>query len=88
MFALCQDEKVIRNHARYEALDTKKDGVRFTSRTLAKLSSEHGELKKNYQALQTDVVSEIMKVTGEAARQHSTGRGGTSVKCLIILYSV
>ena len=55
---------MLRNNKYYETLDTKKDGVRFTSRVLSKLNAEHMELKKSYQKLQNDVVSEIMKVAG------------------------
>ena len=60
-----QDEKALRGNKNYETLDTKKDGVRFTSRSLSKLNAEHTELKKSYQQLQNNVVSEIMKVAGK-----------------------
>ena len=55
---------MLRNNKNYETLDTKKDGVRFTSRGLSKLNAEHLELKKSYQILQNDVVSKIMEVAG------------------------
>ncbi|XP_067950413.1 DNA mismatch repair protein Msh2-like [Watersipora subatra] len=59
-----KDEKVLRNNKNFETIDTKKDGVRFRSQPLSKLNAKHVDLKKSYQDLQNDVVTEIMKVAG------------------------
>lgn len=65
LFCFCQDEKLLRSNRKFETLDTKKDGVRFTTQQLSSLNAEHVELRKQYQQLQASVVAEIMKVAGE-----------------------
>ena len=69
----------MRGNKNYETLDTKKDGVRFTSRSLSKLNAEHTELKKSYQQLQNNVVSEIMKVAGKYNRVRTKIQGISTV---------
>ncbi|KAF6017211.1 MSH2 [Bugula neritina] len=81
-----KDEKLIRNNKNFQILDTKKDGVRFTNRKLSKLSPEHLELKRSYQKLQVDVVTEVIKVAGGYAE--SLYRIGDLVSQLDVVISL
>ena len=57
-----KDEKGLRNHNSLQILQTKKDGVSFTSSALKSLSSEFKTTQKNYQEVQSGIVQEVLKV--------------------------
>jgi len=57
-----KDEKLIRNNPRYNALETRKDGVRFTTMQLKVLSRKFSELSREYEEVQRAIVAKCMEV--------------------------
>ena len=62
-----KDEKGLRNNKSLQILQTKKDGVSFTSSDLKTLSADFKNTQKNYEEVQSGIVGEVLKVaTGYA----------------------
>ncbi|KAL6951024.1 hypothetical protein ACO0QE_000316 [Hanseniaspora vineae] len=57
------DAKAIRNNRKYMELSTVKAGIFFTTKELKQLAQEVGNIQKDYDRLQADLVREIVKVT-------------------------
>lgn len=58
----CKDEKVLRSKKHYTTIDTKKDGVRFVTDKLAKLSQSYKECQNKYEEQQSTLVTEIILI--------------------------
>ena len=59
-----QEEKKLRGKKDYTTLDTKKDGVRFTSSALRELNDQFQALKQAYESVQQKLAEEVIKVAG------------------------
>nr|WCZ58318.1 DNA mismatch repair protein MSH2 [Paratrimastix eleionoma] len=59
-----KDEKMIRKNPNYIALETRKDGVRFTNTKLRNASSRYMELCRNYDAKQKDLENRALDIVG------------------------
>ena len=57
-----KDEKGLRSDKNFQILQTKKDGVTFTSHKLKEYSDTHKTLKKSYDEKQYDLSQEVIKV--------------------------
>lgn len=57
-----KDEKKLRGKKKYTSLETRKDGVRFTSMKMKKLSGEHAGLKEQYEEIQAEIVEKAMEI--------------------------
>lgn len=57
-----KDERNIRDDADKIVLDTRKDGVLFTTSKLKRMSAEHAELTLQYQQTQTALVEKVVEV--------------------------
>ena len=57
-----KEEKGLRQNKSLEVLQTKKDGVIFTSSILKSLSIEFRSTQKNYEEVQSSIVNEVLKV--------------------------
>ena len=57
-----KDEKGIRQNKSFEILQTKKDGVMFTSASLKSMSNEFRSIQNNYEEVQSSIVNEVLKV--------------------------
>lgn len=57
-----KDEKGLRNNKSLMILQTKKDGVSFTSSNLKGLSADFRITQKNYEEVQSGIVGEVLKV--------------------------
>lgn len=57
-----KDEKLIRGKSAYIIVDTRKDGVRFVTRELKKLSAEYSEVAKEYSGMEEDLRSKTISV--------------------------
>ena len=57
-----KDEKGVRNSRNFEILQTKKEGVLFTTSNLRSLSDNYNAIRKNYDEVQSSIVDEILKV--------------------------
>lgn len=59
-----KDERVLRKKtATYINLETRKDGVRFTSKRMKSLSQEHASLKQQYEEVQAAIVEKALEIT-------------------------
>ena len=58
-----KEETKIRGRSEYISLETRKDGVRFTSRAMMKLSSQLKEINQQYNEIQHQVVDKIIELT-------------------------
>lgn len=57
-----KDEKVLRGNSKFTTLDTRKDGVRFTSIKMKKFSRESAEFKQQYEEVQKEIVGKCLEV--------------------------
>lgn len=57
-----KDEKLIRGKSSYIIVDTRKDGVRFVTRELKKLSAEYCDVAKEYSGMEEDLRSKTIAV--------------------------
>lgn len=57
-----KDEKVLRGNSKFMTLDTRKDGVRFTTIKMKKYSKESAELKQQYEEVQKEIVGKCLEV--------------------------
>lgn len=58
-----KDERLIRGkQGTYQVVDTRKDGVRFVTRTLKRLSAEYDEAAKEYSSKESDLRSKTLEV--------------------------
>ncbi len=58
-----KDEKNLRSAKGYVTLETRKDGVRFTSPEMKRLSRDHADVNEEYLATQAVIVSKALEVT-------------------------
>ena len=56
------DEKKLRGKSKYTTLDTRKDGVRFTTIKMKKFSREKTALQQNYGEIQKEIVSKAVEI--------------------------
>ena len=61
---LLQHERDLRGQKRFTILETRNDGVKFTTSTLQGISEEHRSLKDQYSSAQASVAEEVMKIAG------------------------
>lgn len=57
-----QVEKCLRGQTRFIVLETRNDGVRFTTSSLRNLSEEHLSLRNQYQASQATLAGEVLNI--------------------------
>lgn len=59
-----KDDKGLRKkNSLFTVLETKKDGVRFTSPKMKQLSSQHKDIKTQYETAQQEIVSKALEIT-------------------------
>lgn len=58
-----KESSVLRGNKHYMELQTKKDGVYFTTSDMKKTSSEHSELNRQYSKIQQKLVTEVLDIT-------------------------
>ena len=59
-----QSEKSLRHQPSLTILETRNDGVRFTSSLLRSLSQEHLSLKDHYNTAQSNITEEVLSIAG------------------------
>ena len=59
-----QEEKALRNNKKFQTIETRKDGVRFTNPTLREMNNEYQALKSTYNTVQTQLANEVIKIAG------------------------
>jgi DNA mismatch repair protein MSH2 len=57
-----KDEKMIRGKGAYQVIDTRKDGVRFVTRTLKKLSASYDQAAKEYSSKEGELRTKTLEV--------------------------
>jgi DNA mismatch repair protein MSH2 len=57
-----KDERLIRDKPQYIVVDTRKDGVRFVTRGLKKLSTEYADVAKDYSIVETGLRTQTIAV--------------------------
>ncbi|XP_065057032.1 DNA mismatch repair protein Msh2-like isoform X2 [Rhopilema esculentum] len=57
-----KEEKVLRNNKKFETIETRKDGVRFTNSSLRQMNSEYQTLKSTYTSIQSQLAAEVIKI--------------------------
>jgi DNA mismatch repair protein MSH2 len=57
-----KDEKFIRGKSAYQVVDTRKDGVRFVTRSLKKLSIRYDEAAREYSGKETELRAKTLEV--------------------------
>ena len=68
LFLFHQEEKVLRQNKKFQTIETRKDGVRFTNSSLREMSSEYLALKATYTSVQSQLASEVIKIAGNYLR--------------------
>ena len=59
-----QEEKCLRNNKKFQTIETRKDGVRFTNSSLREMTSEYQALKSTYTSVQSQLAAEVIKIAG------------------------
>ena len=62
MYVFVQVEKVLRGQRRFLVLETRNDGVRFTTSQLRSLGQEFLSLQESYQSTQTSLAEEVLAI--------------------------
>jgi DNA mismatch repair protein MSH2 len=62
-----KDEKFLRGKARYHTIETRKDGVRFTTSSLRSLARRYEELCGDYDTIQSEIVRKCTQVVATYA---------------------
>jgi DNA mismatch repair protein MSH2 len=57
-----KDEKIIRGKSAYQVIDTRKDGVRFVTRSLKKLSAAYDDAAKEYNGKEGELRAKTLEV--------------------------
>ena len=65
MFCFLKEEKKLRGNKKYTTLDTRKDGVRFTSSALRQLNDQFRALKETYDDVQSKLANEVIKIASK-----------------------
>ena len=61
--ALCiQYEKNLRGHAKYSVMETRNDGVKFTTSSLRSMSEHHSTLREQYNTAQESLANEVLEI--------------------------
>ena len=60
-----QEEKKLRGNKKFTTLDTRKDGVRFTSSVLRQLNDQFQALKETYDDVQSKLAEEVIKIASK-----------------------
>ena len=61
--ALCiQYEKNLRGHAKYTVIETRNDGVKFTTSSLRSMSEHHSTLREQYNTAQESLANEVLEI--------------------------
>ena len=62
--ALCilQYEKNLRGHVKYIVMETRNDGVKFTTSSLRSMSEHHSTLREQYNAAQENLANEVLEI--------------------------
>ena len=63
-YSWLQQEKTLRGSSKFICLDTRKDGVRFTTKEFRKLNYELQEVKSKYDEIQSGIIEKILTVFG------------------------
>ena len=61
---ILQVEKCLRGQKRFVVLETRNDGVRFTTSPLRELSEEYVALREQYSATQSSLAEEVLQIAG------------------------
>ena len=64
--SLFQSEKALRHQSSLIVLETRNDGVRFTTSHLRSLSHDHLSLKDQYNSAQSKVSEEVLSIAGKS----------------------
>lgn len=58
-----KDERVLRGNSKFTTLDTRKDGVRFTTIKMKKYSREMAALRQDYEEVQKEIVQKAVEIS-------------------------
>eukprot|EP00794_Sanderia_malayensis_P000362 gene362-995_t len=56
------EEKALRHNKKFQTIETRKDGVRFTNSNLRSMNEEYQTLKTTYNSVQSQLANEVIKI--------------------------